>query len=150
MKSNEFVKYIGIDKKNQINTPYFKRIVCNDSLTLTDTAPPMKELVSVAAKATLTTAEQLVLKDTTHAVEHRALVGGHIHLSFQYATPNPRYALYSGDHFLHFGEYITLPHSLSPTIQLYPSIRIEDIFTYAVDSQILYYSVMLLLLIDLG
>ncbi|MGL5675387.1 MAG: hypothetical protein ACRDDX_03145 [Cellulosilyticaceae bacterium] len=150
MKSNDFIKYIGIEAKPHIHTPYFTRVVCNASLKLPNTVPLIKELASVSAKPTVSTAEKILIKATDDTMVAKALIGGHIHLSFQYATPDPRYALYFGNHYLHFAEYLSLPEDLSPTVTLFPTVYIEDIFSHMVDSTTVYHNVILLILIDFG
>lgn len=144
-KPNEFIKYIGIDPSPKLNTPYFKQLLCNGQFQLSNNVPDVEDLMNVTAQATITSSQ--LIHDSGHCL---ALLNGSIRFSFQYATPDPRYALYSSEHSLYFGEYLTLPDHISRTIHLFPSVVILDLFSYNLSPRALYHNAIILLMVQLG
>ncbi|MGL4346251.1 MAG: hypothetical protein ACRCTE_13715 [Cellulosilyticaceae bacterium] len=144
-KSNEFIKYIGIDRPPKLITPYFKALTCNGQFSLLPNFPDMADLMTVTTTTTITSSEIVEVGDG-----YKAAICGVIKFSFQYATSDPKYSLFFGDHFLYFGDYISLPPTISHTMHLFPSVIVQDIFSHMLSPRTLYHNVMLLITVQLG
>ncbi|MGL4737882.1 MAG: hypothetical protein ACRCW2_10550 [Cellulosilyticaceae bacterium] len=144
-KSNEFIKYIGIESPKKLTTPYFKVLTCNGQFSLLPNFPDMADLITVTTTTSITSSEIVEVNNS-----YKAVICGVIKFSFQYATADPRYSLFFGDHFLHFGDYISLPNTISHTMHLFPSIIVQDIFSHTLSPRTLYHNALILLTVQLG
>lgn len=152
---NEYIKYIGVEHMASPHTHSFKEFTCNGQFALSPELPDVKELISITAKATIDSAEVVETVGTPVLVppakgSYKALIYGHIKISFQYTAITSNHSLNSGNHTLYFCEYITLPDDTARNVHLFPRLSIEDLYSSIIAPKTLYHNVVVLLMAQLS
>lgn len=149
-KNHTFVKYIGADYYPDTYTSYFKQFNHSGIFHISDPKYPIKDLLVVNAKPTLTLSKLLSvsrdnLSDELSPFNYSLLVQGDIMLSIQYTTHDMHDSIYYDKHILSFSEYISLPNILSSDTHFSAKILIEDIYSYIMSPEYLYHNITLLI-----